>query len=75
RRDPALVHVLMFGSCEIVVLLFLMTNKPALGATLAIVIGAALVSVVLARLALGRVLPLGTTVEAPTPTQSEGASH
>ncbi|MDQ1725217.1 MAG: hypothetical protein QOG52_2245, partial [Frankiaceae bacterium] len=35
RRDPALVHVLTFGSCEIVVLLYLMTNKPALGVTLA----------------------------------------
>ena len=75
RRDPALVHVLLFGSCQIVVLLFLMTNKPGLGTTLAVVIGAALLSVVLARLALSRVLPLvGVAHTAAEAQRAEGAS-
>lgn len=55
RRDPALVHVLLFGSCQIVVLLFLMTNQPGLAGTLSAVVAGTLVSVVLARLTLSRV--------------------
>jgi len=52
RRDPLLAHVSMFGSCQLVVFLYLMSNKPALPGSLAAVAVAALVSVVLTRVAL-----------------------
>jgi len=52
RADPVLTHVATFGSTQIVVFLYLMTNKPSLGgALLTAAIGAA-VSMPLARLAL-----------------------
>lgn len=52
RRDPVLTHVSLFGSSQLVALLFLMSNKPGLPGSLAAVVVAAFVSVVLGRVAL-----------------------
>lgn len=52
RRDPLLTHVSLFGSCQLIALLFLMTNKPALPGSLGTVVVAALASAVLTRAAL-----------------------
>lgn len=52
RRDPVLTHVSLFGSCQLVALLFLMSNKPGLPGSLSTTVVAALVSVALSRVAL-----------------------
>lgn len=52
RRDPILTQVSMFGSCQLVAFLYLMSNKPALPGSLTAVGIAALVSIVLTHVAL-----------------------
>lgn len=52
RRDPVLTHTALFGSCQIVAFLFLMTVKPSLGGAIGACAVAGAVSVVLARLVL-----------------------
>jgi hypothetical protein len=69
RRDPLLTYVSMFGSCQLVAFLYLMSNKPALTGSLAATATAALVSIVLSRVALhAAVTPAGTTNPTPTDT-------
>jgi uncharacterized membrane protein len=70
RRDPVLTHVAAFGACQVVAFLYLMTNKPSLGGALAAVIAAAVVSLVLGRLALrapGRGAGAGAVTSEPEP--------
>ncbi|MGH8962954.1 MAG: DUF2269 family protein [Jatrophihabitantaceae bacterium] len=52
RRDPILTQVSMFGSCQLVAFLYLMSNKPALLGSLTAIGIAALVSIILTRVGL-----------------------
>ena len=52
RRDPILTHVAAFGACQVVVFLYLMTNKPSLGSAILAAVIATVVSLAPARLML-----------------------
>lgn len=55
RRDPVLAHVTIFGAAQLVALLYLMTNRPALTGTLTAVVAAAVLSIPAARITLGTI--------------------
>jgi len=66
RCDPVLTHVATFGAFQVAAFLYLMTNKPSLGAAILAVVVAGAVSVPLARLALrGRQAELVPVAETP----------
>jgi len=77
RRDPLHAHVTLFGASQLVALLYLMTNRPGLTATLIAVVASTLASVVTARLTLGTIpaTPLDTSLNHPmrTPATTERA--
>jgi len=71
RRDPLHAHVTLFGACQLVALLFLMTNRPGLLPTLAAVVVATLASIIAARVTLGTIpAPPLDLLSQPTPRAS-----
>lgn len=55
RRDPLHAHVTVFGAAQLVALLYLMTNRPGLAATLIATIAATLVAAAATGLTLSRI--------------------
>jgi len=76
RRDPLHAHVTLFGACQLVVLLYLMTNRPDLTATVTAAVTATVVSAVLTRLTLAAIPAppdAAHSGSASTPALAEGA--
>lgn len=65
RRDPLHAHVTLFGAAQLVVLLYLMTNRPSLTATLIAAIAATLVAAAATQLTLSTIP--ATPAHAPDP--------
>jgi hypothetical protein len=75
RRDPLHAHVTLFGAAQLLALLYLMTNRPGVTATLVAVAVATLGSIVVTRLTLSRIpAVLVDTPNHPLPTAVEGAA-